>query len=60
MHAVRPYTTKDLSLISLPNLVNLFSAKSHDGTESNPLTYLYPDIPKDTAFERFSNMTGKV
>lgn len=60
VYAVAPYTAKDLSKICLPKIINLYTAKSHDGTERKPLAYLYPDIPKDIAFERFSNMTGKV
>lgn len=59
VYAVGPYTTKDLSIISLPNIVNLYTAKSPDGTESKPLAFLYPDVPKDVAFERFFNITGK-
>lgn len=60
VYAVGPYTTKDLSIMSLPDIVNHYTAKSLDGTVSKPLAYLYPDVPKDVAFERFSNMTGKV
>ncbi|KAM9850499.1 signal transducer and activator of transcription 1-alpha/beta-like isoform 2-T2 [Aulostomus maculatus] len=55
VHNVDPYTKKELSSMSLPNIINRYSLKAQKNTTRNPLLYLYPDIHKDTAFGRYHN-----
>ncbi|XP_037832156.1 signal transducer and activator of transcription 1-alpha/beta-like isoform X1 [Kryptolebias marmoratus] len=57
VHAVQPYTKKELSVLPLPDAINHYSLTAH-GKSFNPLVYLYPDIPKDTAFQRYYNVSG--
>lgn len=60
VHNVQPYTKEELTLLCLPDIINLYSLRAQNCRSSNPLVYLYPDIPKDRAFERFYKVTGKV
>ncbi|XP_070770333.1 signal transducer and activator of transcription 1-alpha/beta-like [Enoplosus armatus] len=55
VHAVEPYTKHELSAISLPDILYHYSLKAQRNKTRNPLLYLYPDIPKDTAFGRYYN-----
>ncbi|XP_070694438.1 signal transducer and activator of transcription 4 [Pempheris klunzingeri] len=55
VHAVEPYTKQELSAISLPYIIYQYSLRAQRQTARNPLLYLYPDIPKDTAFGRYYN-----
>ncbi|XP_037543107.1 signal transducer and activator of transcription 1-alpha/beta-like [Nematolebias whitei] len=57
VHAVQPYTKKELSVLSLPDAINRYTLTTHEKS-FNPLMYLYPDIPKDTAFGRYYNVSG--
>ncbi|XP_029936545.1 signal transducer and activator of transcription 1-alpha/beta-like isoform X2 [Myripristis murdjan] len=50
VHAVLPYTKKELSNEWLPNIIKGYSVRDSENTHRNPLLYLYPDIPKDSAF----------
>ncbi|XP_026231860.1 signal transducer and activator of transcription 1-alpha/beta-like isoform X2 [Anabas testudineus] len=50
VHAVEPYTKKELLAMPLPDIIYLYSLKGQGDKFRNPLIYLYPDIPKDTAF----------
>ncbi|XP_041857342.1 signal transducer and activator of transcription 1-like [Melanotaenia boesemani] len=52
VHAVQPYTKKELLTLSLPDAINNYTLTAN-GKSSNPLLYLYPDIPKDTAFKQY-------
>ncbi|XP_030614834.1 signal transducer and activator of transcription 1-alpha/beta-like [Archocentrus centrarchus] len=53
VHAVQPYTKKELSVLTLPDIIYRYSLSSQ--RSRNPLVYLYPDIPKDTAFGRYKS-----
>uniref|UniRef100_A0A3P9NGZ1 SH2 domain-containing protein n=1 Tax=Poecilia reticulata TaxID=8081 RepID=A0A3P9NGZ1_POERE len=52
VHAVEPYTKKELSVLSLPNAIYNYTLTTA-GRSHNPLVYLYPDTPKDAAFARY-------
>uniref|UniRef100_A0A3Q2E7L3 SH2 domain-containing protein n=1 Tax=Cyprinodon variegatus TaxID=28743 RepID=A0A3Q2E7L3_CYPVA len=58
VHAVQPYTKKELSVLSLPDAINHYTLTTQ-GRSSNPLLYLYPDIPKDSAFGSYYQVSGK-
>ncbi|XP_067373544.1 signal transducer and activator of transcription 1-alpha/beta-like isoform X2 [Channa argus] len=53
VHAVEPYTKKELLVMPLPDILYLYSLRAHRSMSTNPLLYLYPDIPKDQAFGRY-------
>ncbi|MED6283008.1 hypothetical protein CHARACLAT_004327, partial [Characodon lateralis] len=57
VHAVEPYTKKELSVLSLPDAINHYTL-STQRRSSNPLVYLYPDIPKDLAFGCYYTVPG--
>ncbi|XP_038155475.1 signal transducer and activator of transcription 1-alpha/beta-like [Cyprinodon tularosa] len=57
VHAVQPYTKKELSVLSLPDAINHYTLTTQ-GRSSNPLLYLYPDIPKDSAFGNYYQVSG--
>ncbi|XP_028991716.1 signal transducer and activator of transcription 1-alpha/beta-like isoform X2 [Betta splendens] len=50
VHAVEPYTKKELEFMSLPDVLCSYSVGSKF---RKPLVFLYPDIPKDVAFGRY-------
>uniref|UniRef100_A0A3Q3XGW6 SH2 domain-containing protein n=1 Tax=Mola mola TaxID=94237 RepID=A0A3Q3XGW6_MOLML len=58
VHAVEPYSKQELSTICLPDIIHLYSLRAQSNTTRNPLRYLYPDIPKDTAFGPYYKMSG--
>ncbi|XP_070409403.1 signal transducer and activator of transcription 4 isoform X2 [Nothobranchius furzeri] len=58
VHAVQPYTKKELSVLSLPDAINHYTLTAQGYSSYNPLMYLYPDIPKDTAFGRYYKVPG--
>lgn len=60
VHAVEPYTKQELSAVSLPDIISRYSLRAQWNVTRNPLLYLYPDIPKDTAFGRYYNNSGIV
>ncbi|KAM3862162.1 signal transducer and activator of transcription 1-alpha/beta-like [Diretmus argenteus] len=51
VRAVEPYTKKDLSVATFPDMIRDYSLRAPSIMPVNPLLYLYPDIPKDCAFE---------
>ncbi|CAJ1078701.1 signal transducer and activator of transcription 1-alpha/beta-like isoform X1 [Xyrichtys novacula] len=53
VHAVEPYTKQELSVNSLPYIIFNYSLKTQTNTNWKPLLYLYPDIPKGTAFGQY-------
>ncbi|KAF0026016.1 hypothetical protein F2P81_020753 [Scophthalmus maximus] len=55
VHAVDPYTKKDLLALSLPDIIYLYSLRAQGNVTRNPLLYLYPDIHRDAAFGRYCN-----
>lgn len=50
VHAIDPFTKTELSNKSLADHINQYRLKKKS---TNPLVYLYPDIPKDCAFGRY-------
>ncbi|KAK7938813.1 hypothetical protein WMY93_002139 [Mugilogobius chulae] len=50
VYAVEPYAKKELSAMSLPDIIYHYSLRAQQRKTTNPLVYLYPDIPKDNAF----------
>uniref|UniRef100_A0A3B4ZGZ9 SH2 domain-containing protein n=1 Tax=Stegastes partitus TaxID=144197 RepID=A0A3B4ZGZ9_9TELE len=59
VHAVLPYTKKELLSMSLPDVIYHYSLTRQQETR-NPLRYLYPDINKDDAFGRYYKVLGIV
>ncbi|XP_078142089.1 signal transducer and activator of transcription 1-alpha/beta-like isoform X2 [Centroberyx gerrardi] len=53
VHAVAPYTKKDLTAVSLPDILYNYSLTAPRNLPRNPLLYLYPDTPKDSAFQPY-------
>ncbi|KAG8004670.1 Signal transducer and activator of transcription 1 [Nibea albiflora] len=47
-HSVEPYTKKELSAVSLPDII-----RTYKNIPENPLRFLYPNIPKDKAFGKY-------
>lgn len=58
VHAVEPYTKDDLAKESLPDCLHLYIHGSELGRCTNPLLYLYPDIPRDEVFGRYYKLSG--
>ncbi|KAM3585697.1 uncharacterized protein V6R79_024801 [Siganus canaliculatus] len=52
-HSVEPYTKKDLSAVSLPDIIRTYKVMAADNIPENPLRFLFPDIPKDKAFGKY-------
>ncbi|KAL2081120.1 hypothetical protein ACEWY4_022973 [Coilia grayii] len=53
VHAVEPYTKKELAAISFPDILRNYKVMAADNLPVNPLVLLYPNIPKDNAFGRY-------
>lgn len=60
MHAVTPYTKKELLCMSLPDVLSLYSLRDQGSKFRNPLLYLYPDVPKDMAFGAYYTSSGRI
>ncbi|KAI4805488.1 hypothetical protein KUCAC02_010100 [Chaenocephalus aceratus] len=61
VHSIDPYTKDELEKTSLPDNINTYSLRGRKSKHTNPLLYLYPDIPKDTAFGHyFTNTAEKI
>lgn len=58
VHAVQPYTKDDLAKECLPDSLYLYSHGSEISRCTNPLLYLYPDIPRDEAFGHYYKLSG--
>lgn len=52
-HSVEPYTKKELSAVTFPDIIRNYKVMAAENIPENPLKFLYPDIPKDTAFGRY-------
>ncbi|KAM6893026.1 signal transducer and activator of transcription 1a isoform 1-T2 [Lycodopsis pacificus] len=52
-HSVEPYTKKDLSAVSLPDIIRTYKVMAAENIPENPLRFLYPNIPKDKAFGKY-------
>lgn len=52
-HSVEPYTKKELSAVSLPDIIRTYKVMAAENIPENPLRFLYPDITKDKAFGKY-------
>ncbi|KAM9380613.1 signal transducer and activator of transcription 1-alpha/beta [Phaethornis superciliosus] len=52
-HSVEPYTKKELSAVSFPDIIRNYKVMAAENIPENPLRFLYPDIPKDNAFGKY-------
>ncbi|KAM9328206.1 signal transducer and activator of transcription 1a isoform 2-T3 [Pholidichthys leucotaenia] len=52
-HSVEPYTKKELSAVSLPDIIRTYKVMAADNIPENPLRFLYPDVPKDKVFGKY-------
>uniref|UniRef100_A0A8C7T849 Signal transducer and activator of transcription n=1 Tax=Oncorhynchus mykiss TaxID=8022 RepID=A0A8C7T849_ONCMY len=59
-HTVEPYTKKKLSAISFPDILHNYKVMAAENIPENPLVYLYPRIPKDSAFARYYSRPTEV
>ncbi|XP_030064730.1 LOW QUALITY PROTEIN: signal transducer and activator of transcription 1-alpha/beta [Microcaecilia unicolor] len=59
-HAVEPYTKKELSAVSFPDIIRNYKVMAAENIPENPLKYLYPDIPKDNAFGKYYSRPKEV
>ncbi|KAF3842771.1 hypothetical protein F7725_001620 [Dissostichus mawsoni] len=59
VHSIDPYTKDELEKTSLPDYINTYSLRGRQSRHTNPLLYLYPDIPKDTAFGHYFTNTAE-
>ena len=53
VHAVEPYTKKELAAISFPDILHHYEVMAASNLPDNPLVFLYPNIPKDNALGRY-------
>uniref|UniRef100_A0A8C6L1D6 Signal transducer and activator of transcription n=1 Tax=Nothobranchius furzeri TaxID=105023 RepID=A0A8C6L1D6_NOTFU len=52
-HSVEPYTKKELTAVSLPDIIRTYKVMAAENIPENPLRFLYPNIPKDKAFGKY-------
>ncbi|XP_032076009.1 signal transducer and activator of transcription 1-alpha/beta isoform X2 [Thamnophis elegans] len=52
-HSVEPYTKKELSAVSLPDIIRNYKVMAAENFPENPLKYLYPGTLKDNAFGKY-------
>uniref|UniRef100_UPI0037E8F655 signal transducer and activator of transcription 1a isoform X1 n=1 Tax=Semicossyphus pulcher TaxID=241346 RepID=UPI0037E8F655 len=52
-HSVEPYTKKELSAVSLPDIIRTYKVMAAENIPENPLRFLYPNIAKDKAFGKY-------
>ncbi|KAL7991555.1 hypothetical protein Chor_015811 [Crotalus horridus] len=52
-HSVEPYTKKELSAVSLPDIIRNYKVMAAENFPENPLQYLYPCTLKDVAFGKY-------
>ena len=53
MRSVQPFTKTDMTQIPFVEIIRNFQILEVGNVPENPLRYLYPDIPKDTAFGKY-------
>ncbi|XP_051979649.1 signal transducer and activator of transcription 1-like [Xyrauchen texanus] len=53
IRSVEPYTKKELSAVSLPDIIRNYRVMAADNVPENPLRFLYPNLPKDEAFKKY-------
>ncbi|XP_071398319.1 signal transducer and activator of transcription 1a isoform X1 [Centroberyx affinis] len=52
-HSVEPYTKRELTAVSLPDIIRTYKVMAAENIPENPLRFLYPNIPKDKAFGKY-------
>ncbi|XP_040213074.1 signal transducer and activator of transcription 1-alpha/beta isoform X1 [Rana temporaria] len=52
-HSVEPYTKRELSAVTFPDIIRNYKVMAAENIPENPLKFLYPDVPKDAAFGRY-------
>nr|XP_003478825.3 LOW QUALITY PROTEIN: signal transducer and activator of transcription 1-alpha/beta [Cavia porcellus] len=52
-HSVEPYTKKELSAVTFPDIIRNYKVMAAENIPENPLKYLYPNIDKDHAFGKY-------
>lgn len=52
-HSVEPYTKKELSAVTLPDIIRTYKVMAAENIPENPLRFLFPTIPKDKAFGKY-------
>ncbi|XP_076841298.1 signal transducer and activator of transcription 1a isoform X1 [Brachyhypopomus gauderio] len=53
IRSVEPYTKKELSAVSLPDIIRNYKVMAAGNVPENPLRFLYPNTPKDEAFHKY-------
>uniref|UniRef100_W5L336 Signal transducer and activator of transcription n=2 Tax=Astyanax mexicanus TaxID=7994 RepID=W5L336_ASTMX len=53
IRSVEPYTKKELSAVSLPDILRNYRVMAADNVPEDPLRFLYPAIHKDEAFRKY-------
>ncbi|XP_073718405.1 signal transducer and activator of transcription 1a isoform X2 [Misgurnus anguillicaudatus] len=53
IRSVEPYTKKELSAVSLPDIIRNYRVMAAENVPENPLRFLYPNVPKDEAFRKY-------
>ncbi|KAF4093424.1 hypothetical protein AMELA_G00002050 [Ameiurus melas] len=60
VRSVEPYTKKELSAVSLADILRNYRVMAADNVPEDPLRFLYPNTPKDDAFcKYYSKPTDK-
>ncbi|KAJ8403523.1 hypothetical protein AAFF_G00352950 [Aldrovandia affinis] len=52
-HSVEPYTKKELTAVSFPDIIRNYKVMAEENIPENPLRFLYPNVPKDSAFGKY-------
>ncbi|NWW20125.1 STAT1 protein, partial [Falcunculus frontatus] len=52
-HSVEPYTKKELSAVTFPDIIRNYKVMAAENIPENPLRFLYPNTPKDNAFGKY-------
>ncbi|XP_072304187.1 signal transducer and activator of transcription 1a isoform X2 [Eucyclogobius newberryi] len=52
-HSVEPYGKKELSAVTLPDIIRTYKVMAPDNIPEHPLRFLYPRIPKEKAFGKY-------
>uniref|UniRef100_A0A8C8LUP9 SH2 domain-containing protein n=1 Tax=Oncorhynchus tshawytscha TaxID=74940 RepID=A0A8C8LUP9_ONCTS len=59
-HTVEPYTKKELAAVTFPDILRNYKVMAAENIPENPLLYLYPNIPKESAFTRYYSRPTEV
>ncbi|XP_032994520.1 signal transducer and activator of transcription 2 [Lacerta agilis] len=51
--SVEPYTCSELKYLALPDIIHDYQFLAVEEKSENPLKYLYPDTPRDSAFSPY-------